>query len=139
MPPSRRRGRASRGRGFAVVAGEVRELVQRSASAAKDIKELIEASAQTVSCGSRPVLDAGEAMKEIVTSVGRVTTMIAEISQSATSQSAGIGEVSDAMGRLDQVTQQNAALVEQSAAAAASLKSHAERLAPYGRLVPPAA
>ncbi|HYP32621.1 MAG TPA: methyl-accepting chemotaxis protein, partial [Burkholderiaceae bacterium] len=117
------------GRGFAVVAGEVRSLAQRSAEAAKEIKALIGASVDRVESGSRLVNDAGTTMTEIVASVQRVTDIIGEISAASTEQSQGIVEVKGAIGEVDQMTQQNAALVEQSAAAAESLKDQAARLA----------
>ncbi len=116
------------GRGFAVVASEVRSLAQRSAAAAKEIKALIGASVERVDSGSRLVADAGSTMGEIVASVQRVSDIIAEISAAATEQSAGLGQVNSAVTSLDQVTQQNAALVEQSTAAAESLKEQAVRL-----------
>ena len=116
------------GRGFAVVAGEVRSLAQRSAAAAREIKTLIQASVEKVEGGTRQVQDAGDTMAEIVSSVQRVSDIIAEISSAAAEQSSGIGQVNGAVGNLDQVTQQNAALVEQSAAAAESLKEQAARL-----------
>jgi methyl-accepting chemotaxis protein len=117
------------GRGFAVVASEVRSLAQRSAEAAREIKTLIGASVEKVESGSRLVQDAGATMTEIVSSVARVTDIIGEISAAAGEQSAGIGLVNGAVNDLDQMTQQNAALVEESAAAAESLKSQADRLA----------
>jgi methyl-accepting chemotaxis protein len=117
------------GRGFAVVAGEVRSLAQRSAEAAREIKALIGASVDKVESGARLVQDAGATMDEIVTSVRRVTDIIGEITASSAEQRDGIGEVNGAVRELDQMTQQNAALVEQSAAAAESLKTQAERLA----------
>ncbi len=117
------------GRGFAVVAGEVRSLAQRSAEAAKEIKSLIGASVERVESGSRLVHDAGTTMGEIVASVQRVTDIIGEISAASTEQSQGIVEVKGAIGEVDQMTQQNAALVEQSAAAAESLKEQAIKLA----------
>ena len=117
------------GRGFAVVAGEVRSLAQRSAEAARQIKDLITASVQRVDSGGRLVQDAGSTMAEIVTSVRRVTDIIGEISAATGEQSAGIGQVNTAVGQLDRMTQQNAALVEQSAAAAESLREQARRLA----------
>jgi methyl-accepting chemotaxis protein len=117
------------GRGFAVVAGEVRNLAQRSAQAAREIKGLIGASVEKVESGSKLVADAGKTMKEIVGSVQRVTDIIGEISAAASEQSDGIGQVSASVVQLDKMTQQNAALVEESAAAAASLKDQANKLA----------
>ena len=117
------------GRGFAVVAGEVRNLAQRSAQAAKEIKGLIGASVERVEVGSRLVADAGQTMSEIVGSVQRVSDIIGEITAAAGEQSEGIAQVNTAVSQLDQMTQQNAALVEQSAAAAQSLKEQAARLA----------
>jgi methyl-accepting chemotaxis protein len=117
------------GRGFAVVAGEVRSLAQRSAEAAREIKALIGASVDKVDTGSRLVADAGATMTEIVASVQRVTDIIGEITAASAEQSDGIGQVNTAVTQLDQMTQQNAALVEQSAAAAESLKDQAGRLA----------
>ncbi|MGE5865060.1 MAG: methyl-accepting chemotaxis protein [Rhizobacter sp.] len=117
------------GRGFAVVASEVRSLAQRSANAAKEIKGLINASVEKVDSGSRLVADAGQTMSEIVGSVQRVTDIIGEITAAASEQSDGIGQVNTAVTQLDQMTQQNAALVEESAAAAESLKDQAHRLA----------
>jgi methyl-accepting chemotaxis protein len=117
------------GRGFAVVASEVRSLAGRSAEAAREIKSLIGASVEKVDSGSRLVAHAGQTMTEIVNSVQRVSNIIGEISNSANDQSKGIGEVNTAVVELDQMTQQNAALVEQSAAAAESLREQAHRLA----------
>ena len=117
------------GRGFAVVAGEVRSLAQRSAQAAKEIKSLIGASVERVETGSKLVQDAGSTMGEIVANVKRVNDIIGEITAAAAEQSDGIGQVNVAVTQLDQMTQQNAALVEQSAAAAQSLKDQADRLA----------
>jgi len=116
------------GRGFAVVAGEVRSLAGRSAEAAKEIKTLINASVENVESGSQQVADAGAAMSEIVSSVRRVTDLIGEITASSDEQRSGISQVNSAVGQLDQMTQQNAALVEESAAAAASLRDQAQRL-----------
>ena len=117
------------GRGFAVVASEVRSLAQRSAEAAKEIKQLIGVSVERVEAGSRLVADAGSTMTEIVQSVQRVTDMIGEITAASSEQSAGVGQVNHAIGNLDQMTQQNAALVEESAAAAQSLREQADQLA----------
>ena len=116
------------GRGFAVVAGEVRSLAQRSAEAAKEIKLLIGTSVDKVASGSKLVRDAGSTMNEIVASVQRVTDIIGEISAAASEQSDGIGQVNIAVTQLDQMTQQNASLVQESAAAADSLKEQASRL-----------
>lgn len=116
------------GRGFAVVAGEVRALAQRSATAAREIKTLIQASLEQVEGGTSQVQTAGDQMAEIVGSVRRVSSIIGEISQSASEQSGGIGQVNGAVSSLDEVTQQNAAMVEQGAASAESLKEQAARL-----------
>ncbi len=116
------------GRGFAVVAGEVRHLAQRSADAAKEIKTLIGASVEKVEAGARLVDGAGRTMDEIVSQVKRVTDLIAEISSATSQQTTGITQVGEAIGHLDQITQQNAALVEQSAAASESLNQQARRL-----------
>ncbi|HEY0955627.1 MAG TPA: methyl-accepting chemotaxis protein [Roseateles sp.] len=116
------------GRGFAVVAGEVRLLAQRSAEAAKEIKTLINDSVEKVETGSRQVADAGRTMDDIVAQVRRVNDLITEISSATSEQTTGIGQVSDAVQQLDQVTQQNAALVEESAAAADSLNQQASKL-----------
>jgi methyl-accepting chemotaxis protein len=117
------------GRGFAVVASEVRSLAQRSAEAAREIKTLIGASVETVAGGATLVRHAGESMEEIVSSVKRVSDIIGEITASSAEQADGIGQVNAAVSQLDQMTQQNAALVEQSAAAAESLNDHAANLA----------
>jgi methyl-accepting chemotaxis protein len=117
------------GRGFAVVASEVRSLAGRSADAAKEIKQLINTSVQKVEGGSALVAQAGETMTEIVNSVQKVTDIMGGITTAAAEQSDGIAQVNSAVAQLDQMTQQNAALVEQSAAAASSMKDQAHRLA----------
>ena len=117
------------GRGFAVVASEVRSLAGRSAEAAKEIKQLIGVSVEKVEAGSGLVQQAGSTMQEIVQSVQRVTDMIGEITAASTEQSAGIAQVNQAVGNLDQMTQQNAALVEESTAAAQSLREQADQMA----------
>jgi methyl-accepting chemotaxis protein len=117
------------GRGFAVVASEVRNLAQRSAAAAKEIKELIDNSVMQVNAGTSLVQQAGTTMGEVVTSVRRVTDIMGEITSASREQSVGIDEVNQAIGQMDQVTQQNAALVEQAAAAAASMQEQAAQLA----------
>ncbi|WP_439811553.1 methyl-accepting chemotaxis protein [Bordetella bronchiseptica] len=117
------------GKGFAVVAGEVRSLAQRSAQAAKEIKVLIEDSVDKVGTGSQQVERAGATMQEIVASVKRVTDIMGEISAASEEQSSGIDQVNRAVSQMDEVTQQNAALVEEAAAAAGSLQEQAQRLA----------
>ncbi len=117
------------GRGFAVVAAEVRNLAQRSAGAAKEIKSLIEDSVGQVESGGKLVDEAGKTMSEIVTSVKRVTDIMGEIAAASQEQSAGIEQVNQAITQMDDVTQQNAALVEQAAAAAMSLQEQADVLA----------
>ncbi|NTZ44880.1 MULTISPECIES: methyl-accepting chemotaxis citrate transducer [Lelliottia] len=116
------------GRGFAVVAGEVRTLASRSAQAAKEIKALIENSVSRVNTGSGQVSEAGETMKEIVAAVTRVTDIMGEIASASDEQSRGIEQVSLAVSQMDSVTQQNAALVQESATAAAALEDQAEQL-----------
>jgi len=116
------------GRGFAVVASEVRSLAQRSADAARQIRNMIGASVDRVESGAKLVADAGSTMTDIVDSVQRVSDIIARISEAAAEQTRGIGQINGAVGGLEQMTQQNAALVEQSAAAADMLKDQASRL-----------
>ena len=116
------------GRGFAVVANEVQTLARRSASAAREIKELISSSVERVGRGTQQVDQAGATMTEIVASIKRVSDLIAEISAASTEQSEGVAQIGEAVRSMDQTTQQNAALVEQSAAAAASLKAQAREL-----------
>ena len=117
------------GRGFAVVASEVRSLASRSAEAAKEIKTLIGASVEKVEVGTTLVDEAGQSMEGIVNQVKRVSQLINEISSASMEQSSGISQIGDAVNQLDQVTQQNAALVEESAAAADSLRNQSQRLA----------
>jgi methyl-accepting chemotaxis protein len=117
------------GRGFAVVASEVRSLAQRSAAAAKEIKDLITDSVAKVDAGSRQVHDAGKTMEEIVVSVKKVTGLIAEITAASQEQAQGIEQVSETMTQLERVTQQNAAMVEEASAAAGSLEDQSKALA----------
>jgi methyl-accepting chemotaxis protein len=117
------------GRGFAVVASEVRNLAQRSAAAAKEIKDLITDSVSKVDAGSRQVNDAGRTMEEIVSSVKKVTSLIAEITAASQEQAQGIEQVSETMTQLEKVTQQNAAMVEEASAAAGSLEEQSRELA----------
>jgi methyl-accepting chemotaxis protein len=117
------------GRGFAVVAGEVRNLAHRSAAAAKEIKDLINDSVEKVDSGARLVNEAGATMDEIVGSVQRVTDVIGEITSATEEQRAGIGQINQAISQMDQVTQQNAALVEEAAAASSAMQDEAQQLA----------
>ena len=121
-------GAGEHGRGFAVVAGEVRTLARHSAEAAKEIKALIDTAMEKVETGSRLVGDAGATMTEIVASVKRVSDMVGEITSTSARQSSDIGGINQSIGELDRMTQQNAALVEESAAAAASLNTQATKL-----------
>jgi methyl-accepting chemotaxis protein len=116
------------GRGFAVVASEVRTLAQRSAAAAKEIKDLITVSVERVEAGSQQVADAGASVNDIVTQVQRVTDLINEITSASDEQAAGVRQVAQATQQLDEVTQQNAALVEESSAAAEGLRAQAQAL-----------
>ncbi|KVF04208.1 methyl-accepting chemotaxis protein [Burkholderia vietnamiensis] len=116
------------GRGFAVVAGEVRSLAQRSSSAAKEIKALIDASVERIHTGSQLVDEAGRTMHDVIAAVQRVTDIMGEIAAASEEQSGGIDQVARAVAQMDEVTQQNAALVEEAAAAAQSLDEQAARL-----------
>ena len=116
------------GRGFAVVAGEVRSLAQRSAEAAREIKSLISRNVERVSAGNALVMEAGGTITEVVQSTQRVTDIIGEIAAAAAEQQNGLGLINQSVSTLDHMTQQNAALVEESAAAADSLKDQAKSL-----------
>jgi methyl-accepting chemotaxis protein len=116
------------GRGFAVVAGEVRNLAQRSATAAKEIKTLIETSVQRVEDGSRLVNDSGGTLAAIVDSIKRVSAIIGEVASASRAQSGSVGQLNEAVRQIEESTQQNAALVEEIAAASKSLEDQADRM-----------
>jgi methyl-accepting chemotaxis protein len=116
------------GRGFAVVASEVRSLAQRSSSAAKEIKDLINASVQKIQDGSSLANEAGKTMSEVTQAVARVTDIMGEIAAASTEQSRGIEQVNQAITQMDEVTQQNAALVEEATAASKSLEDQGQQL-----------
>jgi methyl-accepting chemotaxis protein len=117
------------GRGFAVVASEVRSLAGRSAEAAKEIKNLITNSVLKVALGTEQVASAGSTMEEIVSSIARVASIVGEIAQASREQSTGIGQINQSVLELDDVTQQNAALVEETSAISATLQDQAQKLA----------
>ena len=116
------------GRGFAVVAGEVRNLAQKSADASRDIKTLIESSVENVERGSQYVIQTGESLSTINSSIKEASTIVAEISSSSSEQSSGISQINQAVNALDSATQQNASLVEETTAASESLGNQAKQL-----------
>ncbi|CAJ0821717.1 hypothetical protein LMG19087_04532 [Ralstonia wenshanensis] len=128
MPPWRLPARGGQSRGFAVVAGEVRALAQRSATAAKEIKDLMAASVSKVEDGARLASEAGATMSEVTSAIARVTGIMSEIAEASVERSRGIEQINLAIAQMDEMTQQNAALVKQAASAPASLEDHGRQL-----------